>query len=192
MTIDEIIDRFDFDGINQGNARFDEKKMAHINAEYIRQLPLETLAWMVSPILVREGLIDTSTDEDYIQDVLRVSQEKMTALNALSSLIGCFFTEDYPPDEKTQARIFKKGDPVARVREFLDEMDSMNDFSSESIDAYCEALAERNGFKKFEYFPVTRFAVSGTGGGPDLLPMLSVLGKDRVKARLEHFIIKAS
>jgi glutamyl-tRNA synthetase len=192
MTIEEIIDRFDFDGINQGNARFDEKKMGHINAEYIRQLPLETLAWMVSPILVREGLIDTSTDEDYIQDVLRVSQEKMTALNALSSLIGCFFTEDYPSDEKTQARIFKKGDPVARVREFLDEMDSMNDFSSESIDAYCEALAERNGFKKFEYFPVTRFAVSGTGGGPDLLPMLSVLGKDRVKARLEHFIIKAS
>ncbi|MDE0820985.1 MAG: glutamate--tRNA ligase family protein, partial [Opitutales bacterium] len=140
MTIDEIIDRFDFDGINQGNARFDEKKMAHINAEYIRQLPLETLAWMVSPILVREGLIDTSTDEDYIQDVLRVSQEKMTALNALPSLIGCFFTDDYSLDEKTQARIFKKGDPVARVREFLAEMDSMNDFSSESIDAYCEAL----------------------------------------------------
>ena len=192
MTIDEIIDRFDFDGINQGNARFDEKKMAHINAEYIRQLPLETLAWMVSPILVREGLIDTSTDEDYIQDVLRVSQEKMTALNALPSLIGCFFTDDYPLDEKTRARIFKKGDHVARVREFLAEMDSMEDFSSESIDAYFEALAERNGFKKFEYFPVTRFAVSGTGGGPDLLPMLSVLGKERVKARLEHFILKAS
>jgi glutamyl-tRNA synthetase len=192
MTIDEIIDRFDFDGINQGNARFDEKKMAHINAEYIRQLPLETLAWMVSPILVREELIDTSTDEDYIQDVLRVSQEKMTALNALPSLIGCFFTDDYSSDEKTRARIFKKGDPVARVREFLAEMDSMDDFSPESINAYCEALAERNGFKKFEYFPVTRFAVSGTGGGPDLLPMLSVLGKDRVKARLEHFIIKAS
>jgi len=192
MTIDEIIDRFDFDGINQGNARFDEKKMAHINAEYIRQLPLETLAWMVSPILVREGLIDKSTDEDYIQDVLRVSQEKMTALNALPSLIGSFFTDDYPLDEKTQARIFKKGDPVARVREFLSEMDSMNDFSFESIDAYFEALAERNGFKKFEYFPVTRFAVSGTGGGPDLLPMLSVLGKDRVKARLEHFILKAT
>jgi len=192
MTIDEIIDRFDFDGINQGNARFDEKKMAHINAEYIRQLPLETLAWMVSPILVREGLIDTSTDEDYIQDVLRVSQEKMTALNALPSLIGCFFTDDYSLDEKTQARLFKKGDPVARAREFLAEMDSMNGFSTESIDAYCETLAERNGFKKFEYFPVTRFAVSGTGGGPDLLPMLSVLGKDRVKARLEHFILKAS
>ena len=53
------------------------------SAEYIRQLPLETLAWMVSPILVEEGLVDDSTDEDYLQDVLRVSQEKMTALNAL-------------------------------------------------------------------------------------------------------------
>ena len=83
LPIDEIIERFDFDGINSGNARFDEKKMAHINAEYIRQLPLETLAWMVSPILVEEGLVDDSTDEDYLQDVLRVSQEKMTALNAL-------------------------------------------------------------------------------------------------------------
>lgn len=192
MAIDEIIDRFDFDGINQGNARFDEKKMAHINAEYIRQLPLETLAWMVSPILVKSGLMDTSSDEDYFQDVLRVSQEKMTALNTLPSLIGYFFTEDYPLDDKTRSRIFKKGDPVDRVIEFLSTMDGVDEFTSESIDAFFEDLSARNGFKKFEYFPVIRFAVSGTGGGPELLPMLEVLGKDRVKSRLECFIKKVS
>ena len=188
LPIDEIIDRFDFDGINSGNARFDEKKMAHINAEYIRQLPLETLAWMVSPILVEEGLVDDSTDEDYLQDVLRVSQEKMTALNALPALIGFFFSNDYAIDEKTQGRIFKKGDPLARIREMIPLIEAEESFTADSLDASIESLAESQGFKKFEYFPVARFAVSGAGGGPDLLPMISTLGRDRVLERFQNFL----
>ena len=186
------LERFDFDGINQGNARFDEKKMAHINAEYIRGLPLETLAWMVSPILVEEGLVDNSTDEDYIQDVLRVSQEKMTALNALRPLIGFFFTDDYIFDEKTKERIFKKGDPIKRVEELLEYLENIEKFTVQNIDLIIEEHSACNGFKKFEYFPVTRFAVSGAGGGPELLPMLAVLGKERVLCRLSRFLDYAS
>ncbi len=192
MPINEIIERFDFDGINQGNARFDEKKMAHINAEYIRELPLETLAWMVSPILVEEGLVDNSTDEDYLQDVLRISQEKMTALSSLRQLIGFFFTDDYKFDEKTKDRIFKKGDPIKRVEELLEYLENIEKFTVQNIDLIIEEHSACNGFKKFEYFPVARFAVSGAGGGPDLLPMLEVLGKERVVTRLSRFIDYAS
>ena len=137
-------------------------------------------------------MVDNSIDEDYLQDVLRVSQEKMTALNALPTLIGFFFSDDFERDEKTQARIFKKGDPLERIRELLAEIGNSDDFSTESLDALYESLAGRNGFKKFDYFPVTRFAVSGAGGGPDLLPMLAVLGKDRVVARFNHFLGQTS
>ena len=188
MTIDEIIERFDFTGINQGNARFDEQKMSHINAEYIRNLPLETLSWMVSPILAKEGLVDDSTDEDYLQDVLRISQPKMTSLNALPGLIGYFFKDEYPINEKTQNKLMKKGEPLKRLQEFLEKLPSLEELTAESLESLFEQLAEQNEVKKFDYFPISRLAVSGVGGGPDLLPMLATLGKDRLISRIQKYL----
>ena len=39
MPLDEIIRLFDLPGINQSNARFDEKKLAHMNMVYLLELP---------------------------------------------------------------------------------------------------------------------------------------------------------
>ncbi|MGB0344798.1 MAG: glutamate--tRNA ligase, partial [Coraliomargarita sp.] len=38
LSIDETIELFDFPGINKGNARFDERKLSALNAEYLREL----------------------------------------------------------------------------------------------------------------------------------------------------------
>jgi glutamyl-tRNA synthetase len=189
MSIDEIIERFDFSGINQGNARFDEQKMSHINAEYIRSLPLETLSWMVAPILAKEGLVDETTDEDYLQDVLRISQPKMTSLNNLPELIGYFFKDEYAVDEQTKSKLLKKGEPLKRLQEFQDHLPSMEELTAENLDKLFEQLAVQNNVKKFDYFPICRLAVSGVGGGPDLLPMLATLGKDRLVSRIQNFLI---
>ena len=36
---------------------------------------------------------------------------------------------------------------------------------------------------------VLRMAVSGKGGGPDLMPLLAVLGRERVCTRLRNYIV---
>ena len=51
-----------------------------------------------------------------------------------------------------------------------------------------EAYANEQGKKVFAYFPAIRFATSGQAGGPDLLPMLEVMGRERVTQRLQAFI----
>ena len=64
MEIEEIIERFDFPGINKGNARFDEQKLSALNTEYLRELNLESFAFLASPILVEAGTIDAAVEED--------------------------------------------------------------------------------------------------------------------------------
>ena len=66
MPIETIIERFDFDGVNKGNARFDETKLSALNAEYIRDLAISDLAQYALPILESNGIHIASIEQPYL------------------------------------------------------------------------------------------------------------------------------
>jgi glutamyl-tRNA synthetase len=187
LEIGEIIELFDFPGINKGNARFDEKKLSALNAEYLRELNLESFAFLARPKLNEAGLVAETDDEDYLQAVLGLCQPKARSLGTLSELCDYFFKDDFEMDAKTGEKIAKKGDPKALLAELISVLEN-NDFKAESLQSALEAHAETQGVKVFAYFPALRYSVSGRPGGPDLLPMLAVLGRERVLSRIRSFI----
>ena len=188
MDIDEIIELFDFAGINKGNSRFDEKKLSALNTEYLREMNVETFTFLARPILHTAGVIEEDADEDYIQAVLALCQGKARSLEELPEFCRYFFCDEYVMDEKTGAKIAKKADPKELLAEIVPVIEGIETFSADALQAGLEAHAESKGAKVFAYFPALRYAQSGQGGGPDLLPMLVVLGQARVLARLKAFI----
>jgi len=188
MEIDEIIELFDFPGINKGNSRFDEKKLSALNTEYLREMNVETFTFLARPILHTAGVIEEDADEDYIQAVLALCQGKARSLEELPEFCRYFFCDEYVMDEKTGAKIAKKADPKELLAEIVPVIEGIETFSADALQAGLEAHAESKGAKVFAYFPALRYALSGQGGGPDLLPMLAVLGQERVLARLKTFI----
>ena len=188
MDIDEIIELFDFPGINKGNSRFDEKKLSALNTEYLREMNVETFTFLARPILHTAGVIEEDADEDYIQAVLALCQGKARSLEELPEFCRYFFCDEYVMDEKTGAKIAKKADPKELLAEIVPVIEGIETFTEDALQAGLEAHAESKGAKVFAYFPALRYALSGQGGGPDLLPMLVVLGQARVLARLKAFI----
>ncbi|MGB0409123.1 MAG: glutamate--tRNA ligase [Opitutales bacterium] len=186
MDIDEIIDLFDFPGINKGNARFDEQKLSAINSEYLRELNIESFSFLARPILAEAGVV--TEDEDYLQAVLTLAQPKARSLEDLPDYVRYFFSDDYTLDEKAAAKIAKKADPKALVAEILPLLDAVESFDANALKAALESHADAQGQKVFAYFPALRFATSGQAGGPDLLPMLEVMGRERVLSRLRAFV----
>ena len=187
MDIAEIVELFDFPGINKGNSRFDEKKLSALNTEYLRELNIESYAFLARPILHTAGVISEQEDEDYIQSVLTLCQSKARSLDELPDFCRYFFSDAYSLDEKTGNKIAKKGDPKELLAEIVPVLDAV-DFEADALQAALEAHAEFKDVKVFAYFPALRYALSGKGGGPDLIPMLVVLGKQRVLARLQAFV----
>ncbi len=183
MPIAEIIERFDFPGINKDGARFDEQKLAHINTEYLRALPIETFTHLAAPVLVSAGLIDESTDEDYLQSVLALCQPKARDLASMPELVATFFSDTVEVDAAARERVYKKGDPAARLGELLPALEALDDWSEAGLEATFGQVAETNGQKPTAYFPITRLAVSGQGGGVPLFGLLAVLGKEKVLSR---------
>ena len=190
MPIETIIERFDFDGVNKGNARFDETKLSALNAEYIRELAISDLAQYALPILESNGIDIVSIEQPYILKVLELCQTKIKALETLFEYIHYFFQDTYEFDAKGMQRIHKGVDPKVLLNEIMPIFESMEVYSKDELEAKLTTIAEANERKLFAYFPVIRMATSGLSGGPDLLPMLSVMGKVRVLPRLQSFLEK--
>jgi glutamyl-tRNA synthetase len=188
LPIEEIIRLFDLPGINQNNARFDEKKMAHINTDYVRRLSPSDLAWLGRPILAEAGLAKDDTSEDYIQAVLTLCQEKIRALDELPHFTSYFFREDYEIDEAARAKLLKNGDPLARLRELRAALAAHSDFTDAALEKLVQDLAVQHAAKTADYIHAARLALSGMAVGPSFYGLLRVLGKDRVLTRLDGFL----
>lgn len=188
LPIEEIIKLFDLSGINKNNAHFDDKKLAHINGEYVRALPLERLVAEGKQVLGEARLLNENVSDDYIAEVLKLSQEKLKNLEEISTFLKYFFTEDYTFDEEAYQKIFKKGDPIAHLKSIHDELKVTSDFSETNLESIVNSLAQQHGVGTGSYIQVTRFALSGVSVGPSFYGLLRVLGKERALQRLEHFL----
>jgi glutamyl-tRNA synthetase len=186
FTLQELVEKFDLPGIQKGNARFDEKKLAHINTEQLRRLSLDKFQSMAAPVLKEAGI--QTDNPDYLRSTLSLCQPKTRSMEELPEFVAYFFNENFEFDEKTGQRLFAKGEPLARLDEVKSALTKDETWTDDSLNDTFNDLAVSHGQEKpFAWFPITRFSVSGTGGGPDLIPMLVVLGKDRVLSRMDAF-----
>ena len=188
MSIQTIIERFDFDGINKGNARFDEQKLAALNTEYLKELSIEALTQLALPELKEAACVTDQTDSEYLHSVLRLVQPKIKSLDTLAEYVSYFFQEDFDCDPKALARIQKAGNAKELLAEVISVLEEENHFAADSLEARLTEIAENKGHKLFAYFPVIRFAISGRSGGPDLLPLVCVMGRERVLVRCRAFM----
>lgn len=185
LPIDEIISLFELSAINKNNARFDEQKMSFMNAEYTRHLPLSRLIEKSTPILKKDNLLE-GVDSSYLEDVLKIAQEKMRGLEDLSRVIGYFFTEDFTYNPEATAKIFSKPNAKDRLRTLLTAFKGLENFDEITLESTIKQLAEELSIGTGEFIHPARLAVSGTNAGPSFYGMLRVLGKERVVRRFER------
>jgi glutamyl-tRNA synthetase len=193
MPIAEVIRLFDLPGINQSNARFDDRKLAHMNMSYVLELPAERFVALARAYFQRHSAghatgAALAADDAYFREVMLLSQPKIKGIEELPGYTAYFFSEDFAIDPKVRDKVMARGDPRARLRELADALTSM-DFSTDvAIEEALKALAAKNGLGFGDYQAVARLAVSGTNVGPSITGMFRVLGRERVRQRIERML----
>ena len=192
MPLEEIIRRFDLPGVNQSNARFDEKKLAHMNMVYLLELPPERFVGLARDYFARQGLFAAGAPaEDYFREVMLLSQPKVKGIEELPAYTAYFFTEDFAVDPRAREKILGKGDPKVRLRELAAELAGADFGSDSALELMLQALAARHGLGVGDYIHPGRLAVSGTSVGPTFYGLFRVLGRERVRRRIERFLAAA-
>jgi glutamyl-tRNA synthetase len=190
MPIEEVIRLFDLPGVNQSNARFDDRKLSHMNMAYLLELPADRFVQAARAHFERQGVFAATgwPDEAYFREVMLLSQPKIKAIEELPAYTAWFFTEDYAIDAKAKEKVLRKGDARARLLELAEALRSAEFSSDATIEEAIKALAAARGLGFGDYQPAARLAVSGTGVGPSLTGMFRVLGRDKTLARFDRFI----
>lgn len=193
MPIAEIIRLFDLPGVNQSNARFDEKKLAHMNMAYLLELPADRFVALARSYFERQGdspvaRAALAAEPAYFREVMLLGQPKIKGVEELPAYTGYFFTEDFPIDAKVRDKVLAKGDPKARLREVAEALPTMDFSGDAAIEEALKALAAKHGLGFGDYQSVTRLALSGTNVGPSITGMMRVLGRERVAARLQRML----
>jgi glutamyl/glutaminyl-tRNA synthetase len=188
MPLAEIVRLFDLPAVHQSNARFDEKKLAHLNMEYLLELPQDRFVRLAQEYWGRQKADAPPVDAAYFREVMLLSQPKVKAIEELPDYTRYFFTEDFPIDPKARDKVMAKGDPRARLRELADTLGTADFSSDDALEATVLGLVAKHALALGDYVHPGRLALSGGGVGPGFFGLLRVLGRDRVLGRIERFL----
>jgi glutamyl-tRNA synthetase len=182
MSRDEIIERFTLERVNPSSAIFSRDKLDWMNGVYIRGLAGDDLTRRLLPFLERAGL---QADEDTVRRLIPLIQERVKLLSDAVGLVDFFFTDQiaYEP----QLLVGKKmgtSDSLNALSRVLGALEEAPSFDESALETVLRRLVDDLGLKAGQLFGIIRVAVTGKKVAPPLFGTLSILGKERVLARL--------
>jgi glutamyl-tRNA synthetase len=184
MTMEDMARLFTVDRIGTTPARFLVDKLQFMNGHYIRKTPLDRLVELCRPFL--EGKVDLSkVPADTLREAVRQQQERLKRLDEIVPLTRWVFGADVELDPKAVAKWLKAEGAKAVLEELRAGLAGMERFEKEPVEALLKSVAEKRGLKLGKVAQPLRVAVTGSDASPPMHETLSVIGKERVMARID-------
>jgi glutamyl-tRNA synthetase len=184
MTRQEMIDAFELTSCKSSPAQVDLRKLQWMNGEYIRQMSPEEFAVMASRELEKAG-VNVPPDVGVIFDLM---QTRVKLPSEIHPATDFFFNDRYTYDEKAVQKKLLKDGVFQTLEKIAEIFQRLEDFGEEAIDKALHDFVEQSGLGFGAVMPPVRIAVSGQQSGPDLAPVLAILGKEKVLERIAKTI----
>jgi glutamyl-tRNA synthetase len=183
--IEDMVAQFDLADISPSHAYFDFQKLDHVNAEYIRALPVETfvrdaLPWLESAAPWPAERFDLAKFELLAPFV----QERVRTLSEAPGLVDFVFLEEPVIDQASWDKAMRP--PAHALLDDVLEGYATVSWEASALHELTREIGERHGLKLAKAQAPIRVAVTGRSVGPPLFESLHVLGRDETRARLSR------
>jgi glutamyl-tRNA synthetase len=179
FTREQLISWFDIAHVNPAPARFDIDKLHWVNHEHLKRLPDAELGARLAPFLLRAGFDPAGgPDSAAVGALLR---DRSRTLVEMANAASYFYTEPQLTHEGVAQHVAEHARPALLE---LDESFAAMPWQRETIAAALKEAAARHGLKPPEVMMPLRYLVAGTPSTPTLDAVLSLLGREKVRARI--------
>ena len=180
MSKAEIVSLFDVANINRKAAVFDIAKCDWMNQQYIIKMPVEQLAPLVEPVLVKAGI---TTTREALLPVLGLVRERLKRLSDAPAWVDYFFSDSVTFDPEAVEKVMKKLGSMDRLGALDAAYRALPAWNAAELEISLKAAATAAGTKVGEFVHPARVAATGRSVGASLYHTLEVLGRERVLAR---------
>ncbi|MGH9137200.1 MAG: glutamate--tRNA ligase [Acidimicrobiales bacterium] len=185
--LEEIVELFRLDDVNPSPAFFDERKLAHINAEYIRALPVDEFLARVEPFLEHPA-----QSRQPLRALAAEVQERVRTLAEAEGYVDFLWLDRPVIDEASwQKAMVKDSERAAAMLDATLAAWADAPFDAEALRSGMERAALKAGYVNAEGNPQlakaqapVRVALTGRTVGPPLFESVVALGRDPTLARL--------
>jgi len=182
---DELIEAFSLDRIHKAGAKFDIEKAKWFNQQYLKEMPNSTLANYLLEDLKKAGI---ESSQDKAEQVCELMKERVTFPHELWSTAQYFYLTPEHYDEKIVKKKWNE-EASAALSAYADALEQADDpLSGEQAKEQLQQVMEARGAKFGKVMPVLRLAMTGQGGGPDLMSTMEVLGRNEVVKRIRQTV----
>jgi glutamyl-tRNA synthetase, bacterial family len=184
MTMAELIEKFDTDGISKSGSIFDENKMRWLNSLYIKELPFEKFMELASPYFDR-SIAKGKYDYKKLGKILCSRVETFGDIPEKVEFLEKYGAFDLKLFEhaksKTTAELARKCLELS-----LPVLESQAEWGNDALFEILSKLAEENGLKKAQIFWAIRVAISGQESTPGgATELADILGKNETVKRIK-------
>jgi len=128
---DELISIFDANRLSKSPAAFDKDKLAWMNNQYIKKMPLETVIELALPHLQKAGALPTdlsAEQREWAHDLIALYQEQLHYGAEIVPLSAQFFNEHIEYDEQSQEVLAGEQVPevMASLKVQLEELETFD------------------------------------------------------------------
>lgn len=187
MSMDELIAKFSLDHCSKAGAKFAFEKGKWFNHEYIMAMPGERLLELFKPVLKANGVEPADFSDEYIIRAIDMVKGRANFVNDLWDQAKFFFVAPTEYAEKDIRKRWKEDTPE-RMRELIEHLEALSDFSSAAAEPPIIAWIESNGYHLGNVMNAFRLAVVGECKGPHMFDITELLGKEETVARINRAI----
>jgi glutamyl-tRNA synthetase len=182
FTREELIQKFNWEHCGQTGARYDVKKLEHVQGHHLRMLKPVQLAEEVAPFLAKRGLEVKPNDPQLMAAAPLVAPRATTLIDAADAL-DYFFRDPPVFDEKAKAKLLT-ADARTQLAELAALLEKIEPFTREPLETATKAWLESRNLELKTVAQPARVALTGRSASPGLFEVMEVLGKARSLARL--------
>jgi glutamyl-tRNA synthetase len=186
MTRQEMIDAFDLVTVRSSPAQMDLRKLLWMNGEYMRAVTPADFAALCCKELAAADIVPAENGAA----VFALMHERTKLPSEIVPATAFFFSDDFVYDEKAVEKKLAKPEVFQTLEKVIAIFQGLEQFDADTVNKALHDFVEQGGLKFGDVMPPLRIAVSGQQSGPDLAPVLAILGKEKSLARIRKTLMK--
>ncbi len=187
MSMQQLIEEFDVEGISKSPSIFDEAKMRWLNGEYIKQMSIEQFVEVAKPYF-EKSKVAGKYDYTALAKLLIPRVEILSEIPEKVNFLEEFGEYDVDMFEHKKMKITKEM-ALANLKEVEKVYASESEWTDEHLKAVAMSLSEKLACKSGQIFLPLRLALTGVASTPGgATEMAELLGKEESMKRLRYSI----